>query len=87
MEQREQSFFVRAHDVVRQIPAGRVASYGQVARLMGAPRCARQVGEARASNGACWRARAWAFFPTAASTWRTSPGRFRRVAAAPRRLD
>ena len=40
----EESFFARAWDVVRQIPEGRVASYGQVARLMGAPRCARQVG-------------------------------------------
>ena len=42
----EESFFERAWDVVRQIPEGRVASYGQVARLMGAPRCARQVGYA-----------------------------------------
>lgn len=42
----EESFFERARDVVRQIPEGRVASYGQVARLMGAPRCARQVGYA-----------------------------------------
>ena len=42
----EQSFFERAWDVVRQIPEGRVASYGQVARLMGAPRCSRQVGYA-----------------------------------------
>ena len=40
----EQGFFERAYDVVRQIPEGRVASYSQVARLMGAPRCARQVG-------------------------------------------
>ena len=40
----EESFFERAYDVVRQIPEGRVASYGQVARLMGAPRSARQVG-------------------------------------------
>ena len=40
----EESFFERAWDVVRQIPEGRVASYGQVARLMGAPRCARLVG-------------------------------------------
>lgn len=39
-------FFERAYDVVRQVPAGRVATYGQVARLMGAPRCARQVGYA-----------------------------------------
>ena len=42
----DESFFERAWDVVRQIPEGRVASYGQVARLMGAPRCARQVGYA-----------------------------------------
>ncbi len=42
----EESFFERSWDVVRQIPEGRVASYGQVARLMGAPRCARQVGYA-----------------------------------------
>ncbi|HJF44479.1 MGMT family protein [Thermophilibacter provencensis] len=42
----ERSFFECAWDVVRQVPAGRVASYGQVARLMGAPRCARQVGYA-----------------------------------------
>lgn len=39
-----ESFFARAHDVVRQIPTGRVASYGQVARLMGEPRKARFVG-------------------------------------------
>ena len=42
----EESFFERAYDVVRQIPEGRVASYGQVARMLGAPRCARQVGYA-----------------------------------------
>jgi len=32
--------------VVRRIPAGRVASYGQVAALAGMPRAARQVGYA-----------------------------------------
>ncbi|MFO0687558.1 MAG: methylated-DNA--[protein]-cysteine S-methyltransferase [Myxococcota bacterium] len=32
--------------VVRRIPAGRVASYGQVAGLAGMPRAARQVGYA-----------------------------------------
>lgn len=42
----EASFFERAWDVVRQVPPGRVASYGQVARVMGALRCARQVGYA-----------------------------------------
>lgn len=34
--------------VVRQIPPGRVATYGQIARLSGMPRCARTVGYAMA---------------------------------------
>ena len=36
----------RIYDVVRRIPRGRVATYGQVAALAGAPRHARQVGYA-----------------------------------------
>ena len=36
-------------DVVRRIPAGNVATYGQIARLAGMPRCARLVGYAMAS--------------------------------------
>ena len=36
-------------DVVRQIPAGKVATYGQIARLAGMPRCARLVGYAMAA--------------------------------------
>ncbi len=38
------SFFQRTYDLVRQIPEGRVASYGQVARMLGEPRKARFVG-------------------------------------------
>lgn len=38
------TFFERVYAVVRQIPRGKVATYGQIARLMGAPRCSRQVG-------------------------------------------
>ena len=38
------SFFEQVYEVVRQIPEGRVASYGQIARLVGAPRKARFVG-------------------------------------------
>lgn len=38
------SFFERAYDMVRQIPCGRVASYGQIARMLGEPRKARFVG-------------------------------------------
>lgn len=40
----DDGFFGRAYDVVRQVPAGRVVSYGQVARLLGEPRKARFVG-------------------------------------------
>lgn len=41
--------FEAFYTVVRQIPAGRVATYGQVARLAGMPRCARTVGYAMAA--------------------------------------
>ena len=37
-------FFERTYELVRQIPEGRVASYGQLARMMGEPRKARFVG-------------------------------------------
>ena len=37
-------FAARVLSVVRRIPAGRVATYGDVARLAGAPRAARAVG-------------------------------------------
>ena len=37
-------FFERTYDLVRQIPEGRVASYGQIARMLGEPRKARFVG-------------------------------------------
>ena len=40
--------FARFRDIVREIPAGRVATYGQIARLAGMPRCARTVGYAMA---------------------------------------
>jgi methylated-DNA-protein-cysteine methyltransferase related protein len=37
-------FFERVYELVRAIPRGRVATYGQVARLLGLPRGARAVG-------------------------------------------
>ncbi|HUG55219.1 MAG TPA: MGMT family protein [Vicinamibacteria bacterium] len=37
-------FFERVYAAVRAIPRGRVATYGQVARLLGVPRGARAVG-------------------------------------------
>jgi methylated-DNA-protein-cysteine methyltransferase-like protein len=42
----EQRRWERIYDVVRRIPKGRVATYGQVASLAGLPRHARQVGYA-----------------------------------------
>ncbi|WP_418968744.1 MGMT family protein [Alloscardovia omnicolens] len=48
--QHEQSFSQRVYAVVRQIPRGSVATYGQVAQLIGAPRSARFVGYALHSN-------------------------------------
>ena len=38
------TFNERVYEVVRQIPVGRVATYGQVARMVGRPRNARFVG-------------------------------------------
>ena len=41
--------FARIYAAVRQIPAGKAATYGQIARLAGMPRCARMVGYALAA--------------------------------------
>ena len=38
--------YSRIYDVVRRVPRGRVATYGQIARLAGLPGHARQVGYA-----------------------------------------
>jgi methylated-DNA-protein-cysteine methyltransferase-like protein len=40
----DRSFFARVYDAVRGIPRGRVATYGQIARLLGVARGARAVG-------------------------------------------
>jgi len=37
-------FFDAVYALVRRIPRGKVATYGQIARLLGAPRSARVVG-------------------------------------------
>jgi len=44
------SFFAAVYEIVKQIPPGKVATYGQVARLAGNPRMARQVGWALHGN-------------------------------------
>src|SRR5210317_442680 len=42
----ETSFFERVYAVVKQIPYGRVTSYGAIAKYLGAVRSARMVGYA-----------------------------------------
>lgn len=39
-------FFDHVYQIVARIPEGRVMTYGQIAALLGAPNCARQVGKA-----------------------------------------
>lgn len=42
----DQDFREQVYALVARIPAGQVATYGQIARLLGAPRSARMVGRA-----------------------------------------
>lgn len=44
------AFFEDVYEVVKRIPKGKVATYGQIARLIGEPRKARIVGWALHSN-------------------------------------
>lgn len=41
-----EDFFESVYDMVEQVPCGMVATYGQIAALVGAPRRARYVGYA-----------------------------------------
>lgn len=53
----DSSFRAGVYAIVRGIPAGRVMSYGQIARCIGRPRAARQVGYALAGcpDGIPWQ--------------------------------
>ena len=42
----KQTFFDKVYAAVMRVPCGRVATYGQIARLCGSPRSARAVGYA-----------------------------------------
>jgi methylated-DNA-protein-cysteine methyltransferase-like protein len=42
----EKSFFDKAHDLARQIPFGRVSTYGAIAKRLGMARSSRMVGYA-----------------------------------------
>lgn len=43
---KEISFFERVYEVVRQIPYGKVTSYGAIAKTIGSPQSSRMVGYA-----------------------------------------
>lgn len=44
-------FYEAVYHIVRQIPRGRVMTYGQIATLLGSPRAARAVGYAMHASG------------------------------------
>ena len=44
------SFFENVYEAVQLIPHGKVATYGQIARMIGAPRSSRAVGYALHAN-------------------------------------
>lgn len=44
MQSDNQNFFQKVYEVTRQIPEGRVTSYGAIAKYLGAARSARMVG-------------------------------------------
>ena len=44
------SFFQRVYQVVKEIPRGKVATYGQIAELLNAPNSSRAVGYALHAN-------------------------------------
>ena len=50
MTGKDSDFFERAYRVVRMIPAGRVTTYGAIARYIGSPQAARMVGWAMNSS-------------------------------------
>lgn len=50
MKSKSSGFFERVYAAVRTVPKGKVATYGQIALMIGAPRAARQVGFALHSN-------------------------------------
>ena len=49
----EKTFNEKVYDTVARIPYGRVATFGQIAQMIGRPKCARFVGYA-SNNRAYW---------------------------------
>lgn len=46
----KETFFSQVYEMVQQIPKGKVASYGQIAKLLNRPNHSRQVGFALHAN-------------------------------------
>lgn len=40
------SFCLNTYQIIREIPAGKVSTYGRIAALLGMPQCSRMVGRA-----------------------------------------
>lgn len=51
MQPKTLNFFDKVYEVARQIPYGRVTSYGAIAKYLGAARSARMVGYAMNGSG------------------------------------
>ena len=66
------SVFGVFYAIVRQIPAGKVATYGQIARLAGMPRCARTVSYTHLLTRPAWPAAPAEALHTVSA--RSSPG-------------
>lgn len=47
----EKDFFQRVYEVVKQIPYGKITTYGAIAKKIGAPKSARMVGYALNASG------------------------------------
>ncbi len=50
----KENFFERVYEVVRQIPPGRVTSYGAIAEFLGTKGSSRMVGYAMNACGTAW---------------------------------
>lgn len=48
--ERKDNFFFKVYEITKQIPCGKVATYGQIAKMLGRPNMARQVGFALHAN-------------------------------------
>ncbi len=46
----ENNFFEQVYEVVKLIPCGKVTTYGEIAKFLSRPKCARQVGWALHNN-------------------------------------